>query len=181
MSITTKTGDDGVTGLLFSRRTAKDDPRIAACGDIDELSAALGLAKAHLQQSEYTEQLTATQQSLIALMGELATMPEDASQYAEAKFDKLSSTDTSKLEGWIGELERTGLKFKGWALPGGSLPSAQLDFARTICRRAERSVVSVMRTGLQTDSQAVVYLNRLSDLLWLMARSVESTPIDQLA
>jgi len=182
MSITTKTGDDGKTGLLFSRRTGKDDPRIAACGDVDELSAALGLAKAHLQNANFTEILTTIQQALIALMGELATLPEDADQYAKAKFDKLTAADTAKLEEWIGELESSGLSFKGWALPGESVQSAHLDFARTVCRRAERGVVSVLKSGSLEDSQAVVYLNRLSDLLWLMARKVaQAPPSEQLA
>ena len=181
MSITTKTGDDGETGLLFSRRTGKDDPRVAACGDVDDLNAALGLAKAHLQKTEFTTKLTTIQQSLIALMGELATLPADASQYGEAKFDKLTAADTAKLDEWIGELERAGMKFKGWALPGGSVPSAQLDFARTVCRRAERSVLSVLRTGTLTDSQAVIYLNRLSDLLWLIARAIDQSTNKQLA
>ncbi|MDP7050394.1 MAG: cob(I)yrinic acid a,c-diamide adenosyltransferase [Verrucomicrobiota bacterium] len=181
MSITTKTGDDGETCLLFSRRTRKDDPRIAACGDVDELNAALGLTKAHLQQPEFAQKLTTIQQSLIALMGELATLPEDANRYAEAKFDKLTPTDTTKLDGWIGELERAGLNFKDWALPGGSVPSAQLDFARTVCRRAERSVLSVLGTETLTDSQAVIYLNRLSDLLWLIARAIDESTNKQLA
>ena len=181
MNITTKTGDNGKTGLLFSRRTGKDDPRITACGEIDELNAALGLTKAHLQQPEFAEKLTIIQQSLIALMGELATLPKDAYQYAEAKFDKLTTADTAKLDAWISELEQTGLKFKGWALPGGSVPSAQLDFARTVCRRAERSVVSVMRTGTHSDSQAIIYLNRLSDLLWLTARAIDKPTNKQLA
>jgi len=181
MSITTKTGDDGETGLLFSRRTGKDDPRIAACGDVDELSAALGLAKAHLQNTEFARKLTTIQQALIALMGELATLPEDADQHAKAKFDKLTTADTAKLDEWIGELESGGLSFKGWALPGESVPSAHLDFARTVCRRAERTVVAMMNTETLPNSQAVVYLNRLSDLLWLMARAVDNPPGENLA
>ena len=182
MSITTKTGDDGETGLLFSRRTGKDDPRVAACGDVDELNAAIGLAKAHLKNTEFAKKLTTIQQALIALMGELATLPEDAGQYAKAKFDKLTAADTAKLDEWIGELESGGLSFKGWALPGESVPSAHLDIARTVCRRAERSVVAVLRTGTLADSQTVVFLNRLSDLLWLMAREIaQPTPNEQLA
>jgi cob(I)alamin adenosyltransferase len=182
MSITTKTGDDGETGLLFSRRTGKDDPRIAACGDVDELNTAIGLAKAHLQNTQFAKKLTTIQQALIALMGELATLPEDAGQYAKAQFDKLTAADTAKLDERIGELEGGGLSFKGWALPGESVPSAHLDFARTVCRRAERSVVAVLRTGTLADSHAVVYLNRLSDLLWLMARAVaQAPPNEQLA
>ncbi len=181
MSITTKTGDDGRTDLLFSRRTEKDAPRIAACGDVDELSAAIGLAKAHLQEFESAEKLTTIQQSLIALMGELATLPEDADQYAGSRVDKLSIADTGNLNQWIGEMEDRCLSFKEWALPGGSVPSSHLDFARTVCRRAERSVVSLSKTGLPDESQAVIYLNRLSDLLWLLARAVDEPPRDQLS
>ncbi len=181
MSITTKTGDDGETGLLFSRRTGKDDPRIAACGDVDELSAAIGLAKAHLEQAEFGQKLTTIQQALIALMGELATLPEDTGQYAKAPFEKLTAADTAKLDEWIDELESGGLSFKGWALPGESVPSAHMDFARTVCRRAERSVVAVLKSGSLDGSQAVVYLNRLSDLLWLMARAIDKPPGEQVA
>ena len=181
MSITTKTGDDGKTSLLFSRRTDKDSLRIASCGDVDELSAAIGLAKAHLQKTDFAKKLTTIQQTLIALMGELATLPEDASQYTKGQFDKLTEADTTKLDEWIGELEDAGLGFKGWALPGGSMPSAYLDFARTVCRRAERSVVTVTKTKSTPDTQSVVYLNRLSDLLWLIARAVDEPPGEQLA
>ena len=111
MSITTKTGDDGETGLLFSRRTGKDSSRIAACGDVDELSATIGLTKAHLQNTEFAEKLTTIQQALIALMGELATLPEDAEQYAKAQFNKLTAADTAELDELIGNLEGGGLSF----------------------------------------------------------------------
>ena len=180
-SVTTKTGDKGRTSLLFSRRTSKDDCRIVACGEVDELSAALGLVKAHLKQSEFVEKLTIIQNALIALMGELATLPEDGNQYMEAKFDKLTEADTAKLEQWIDKLELAGLSFKGWALPGGSVPSAYLDFARTVCRRAERSVVVILKNSTLEGSEAVLYLNRLSDFLWLAARSIDQTPTDKLA
>ena len=140
------------------------------------------MAKAHLQNTEFAKKLTTIQQALIALMGELATLPEDTKRYAASQFDKLTATDTEKLNEWIGELEGGGLSFKGWALPGDSVPSAHLDFARTVCRRAERSVVAVLRTGTLANSHAVVYLNRLSDLLWLMARAVAQAPrSEQLA
>ena len=181
MSITTKTGDDGKTSLLFSRRTDKDNLRIASCGDVDELSAAIGLAKAHLQKTDFAKKLTTIQQTLIALMGELATLPEDASQYTKGQFHKLTDADTAKLDEWISELEGTGLAFKGWALPGGSVSSAYFDFARTVCRRAERSVVTGTKTESTPNSQSVVYLNRLSDLLWLIARAVDEPPGEQLA
>lgn len=175
MSITTRTGDNGETGLLFSRRTSKGDPRIAACGDIDELNAAIGLARAHLQGTRENSRLEAIQKSLIALMGELATLPEDSARYAVSKFDKLTADNTLQLDSWIAEHEASKLTFEGWALPGGTVASAHLDMARTICRRAERSTVA-LRSVEGDNSQAVVYLNRLSDLLWLMARSVEQSP-----
>ena len=139
------------------------------------------MAKAYLQKNDFSKKLTTIQQTLIGLMGELATLPEDANQYTKGQFVKLTSTDTAKLDEWIGELEGTGLGFKGWALPGRSVPSAYLDFARTVCRRAERSVVTVAKTEPTPNSQSVVYLNRLSDLLWLIARAVDEPPGKQLA
>lgn len=176
MSITTRTGDNGETGLLFSKRTSKGDPRIAACGDIDELNAAIGLARAHLQGTRENSRLEAIQKSLIALMGELATLPEDSARYAASKFDKLTADNTHQIDSWIAEHEASGLTFKGWALPGRTVASANLDMARTICRRAERSTVAIRSPETNESSQAVIYLNRLSDLLWLMARSVEQSP-----
>ena len=176
MSITTRTGDNGETGLLFSKRTSKGDPRIAACGDIDELNAAIGLARAHLQGTRENSRLEAIQKSLIALMGELATLPEDSARYAASKFDKLTADNTHQIDSWIAEHEASGLMFEGWALPGRTVASANLDMARTICRRAERSTVAIRSPETNESSQAVIYLNRLSDLLWLMARSVEQSP-----
>ena len=108
-------------------------------------------------------------------MGELATLPEDSARYAASKFDKLTVDHTPQIDSWIAEHEASGLTFEGWALPGGTVASAHLDMARTICRRAERSTVA-LRSVEGDNSQAIVYLNRLSDLLWLMARSVEQSP-----
>ena len=176
MSITTRTGDSGETGLLFSKRTRKDDPRIAACGDIDELNAAIGLARAHLQETPAYARLETVQRSLIALMGELATLPEDEARYSASKLDKLSETDVRQLDAWIAEHEAGGMTFEGWALPGKTVASAHLDMARTVCRRAERSTVALQPPDNNEASRVVVFLNRLSDLLWLMARSVEQSP-----
>jgi len=109
-------------------------------------------------------------------MGELATLPEDETQYRSSAFDKLTPAESEQLESWIDELESSGLTFKGWALPGGSVASAHLDFARTVCRRAERTLVGFLKIENNAPSNAVIYLNRLSDLLWLMARSVDQPP-----
>ena len=132
--------------------------------------------RAHLQGTRENSRLEAIQKSLIALMGELATLPEDSARYASSKFDKLAAGDIQQLDSWIAEHEASGLTFEGWALPGGTIASAHLDMARTICRRAERSTVALRSPETNESSQAVVYLNRLSDLLWLMARSVEQSP-----
>ena len=163
MSITTKTGDSGETGLLFSKRIQKCHPRIVACGDVDEVNAAVGVAKAHLQGTYHTR-LETIQNVLIALMGELATLPTDEKKYQSSKFDKLTEENVKQLEGWIDEIESHKLTIKGWALPGETIASSYLDFARSVCRRAERSVVSLN----SSKSRCIVYLNRLSDLLWLM-------------
>ena len=173
MSITTKSGDTGETGLMFSKRTRKDDPRICACGNVDELNAAIGLAKAQLFKNNIHDQLDTIQRTLINLMGEIATTPSDKAKYANSAFKKLTTSNIKMLDEWINTIESQGLTFKDWAIPGNNIQSAQLDFARTVCRRAERSIVSLLDQKNNEISQPIIYLNRLSDLLWLMARSVE--------
>jgi len=175
MSITTKTGDTGETGLLFSKRTRKDDPRICTCGNVDELNAAIGIAKAHLTNTVLCQQLDTIQKTLINLMGEIATKPEDKKKYEQSSFNKLTKSNVQQIEEWIKQLESKGISFKDWAIPGKSIPSAYLDFARTVCRRAERSVVSISDQTVSETSQPIIYLNRISDLLWLMARSIEQS------
>ena len=173
MSITTKTGDSGETDLMFKRRAVKDDPRIEAYGVVDELNAALGWARANSCQPETNQQLVAIQGDLIKLMGEVATHPEDAPKYRASRFDKLTSEDTNRLEQSICEQEKQLPELKGWALPGGTVESAALDLARVVCRRAERRVASLFKGWQPEESQILVYLNRLSDLLWLLARQAD--------
>ena len=175
MSITTKSGDTGETGLMFAKRTRKDDPRICACGNVDELNASIGIVKAHLPNTILYEQLGTIQKTLINLMGETATKPEDKTEYEQSSFNKLTASNVEQIEEWIDKLESKGISFKDWAIPGRNIPSAKLDFARTVCRRAERSVVALSDQTVSETSQSIIYLNRLSDLLWLMARSIEQT------
>ena len=175
MSITTKKGDTGKTGLMFSKHARKDDPRICACGEVDELNAAIGLVKPHLSDGLIFQQLDIIQKSLIKLMGEIATKPEDMKQYEQSSFDKLTSSNVKQIEEWIKKIESQGISFKDWAIPGKTISSANLDFARTVCRRAERSIVALTDQTISETSQPIIYLNRLSDLLWLMARSVEQS------
>jgi len=176
MSISTKTGDAGTTALLFNRRVAKSDPRVEACGSVDELNAALGLARATTRDRQTRTRLLRIQQELVALMGELATHPDDRAGYRKAGFPRIRARSTARLGRWVEKLEVGGTTFKGWAMPGGSLPGAAFDLARTACRRAERRVCALPGGG--ENPGIVRYLNRLSDLLWLMAREADSeTPL----
>ena len=174
MSIVTKTGDYGTTALMFNRRVSKCDARVEAYGTVDELNAALGLARASVPDAVLSEQLQSIQQDLILLMGELATAPEDLPRLAQSGLRQTSPTMTARLDGWVREVEAKQISFSGWALPGGNLPGAALDLARTVCRRAERRVCALHEAKQLANPEAIVYLNRLSDLLWLFARQSES-------
>lgn len=173
MSIVTRTGDSGRTALMYNRRVPKNHPRVEACGTVDELNAALGLARALAGQGQAAESLLALQNELIGLMGELATAMEDLPRYIRDGFKQLTPDMTARLEQQIHDLESEGEKFRGWATPGSSEASARLDLARTIARRAERRVCALHEAGELGNSEIIVYLNRLSDLLWLMARAAE--------
>jgi len=170
MSIATRTGDDGKTGLLYNRRVSKTDPRVEACGAVDELNAALGLARAHATLPRVREELLAVQKQLVALMGELVVLPEDLARYQADKLPKLEEIALAHLDGLVARLEGEQISFEGWATPGANVAAGALDVARTVCRRAERRVVVLGNEG----GLPVRYLNRLSDVLWLLARYSES-------
>ncbi len=174
VSIVTKTGDDGTTALMYGRRVSKNHPRVEAYGTVDELNAALGLARAAAKEIFVAENLLAIQKDLITLMGELAVSPEDLPHYAKDDYPVVTPEMTAKLDALVREIEAQNVSFKGWATPGGSLTSAALDMARTVCRRAERRVCVLKETGEPLNPEVVIYLNRLSDLLWLFARWVET-------
>jgi len=175
LSIVTKTGDNGTTGLMYNRRVAKTHPRVETYGAVDELNAALGLARATATEDFVRDSLLATQKELVTLMGELATVPEDRERYVKDGFALVDSAMTLRLEGLVKEIEAQKIAYKGWATPGASVHSAALDMARTICRRAERRVCELKEAGEVQNAEIIVYLNRLSDLLWLMARWSERT------
>ena len=170
MSIVTKTGDAGATGLMFNRRVSKNHPRVEAYGSIDELNAAMGVARACSKEDLVGKCLLAVQKDLVTLMGELATEPTDLSRYVKDGFAVMSSEQTLGLEKVIREIESEKLAFDGWATPGATIGSAMLDVARTTCRRAERRVCALHEAGQLQNPEIIVYLNRLSDLLWLLAR-----------
>ena len=175
MSIATKTGDDGTTGLMFNRRVPKTDPRIAANGACDELNAALGLARAWNEDAQVGARLLEIQKELVVLMGELGCAEEDRERYRAKGFTFIEETHVERLTAWIVELEtHHQISFKHWATPGASHASATLDQARVVCRRAERTVCELVERGFPVASAIPRYLNRLSDLCWLTARYVET-------
>jgi cob(I)alamin adenosyltransferase len=173
MSIATKTGDAGDTGLMYNRRVSKCHPRVEAYGAVDELNAALGLARAAAPNPAQNARLEAIQKDLVILMGELATQVEDLPRYLKDGHDVVTGALTAKLDLIVKEIEARKISFKGWATPGANLAAATLDVARTTCRRAERRVCSLREAGQLQNREMIVYLNRLSDVLWLMAREAE--------
>jgi len=175
MSIATKTGDDGTTGLMYGRRVAKTDPRIAANGAVDELNAALGMVRATVGEPFVTEAVLAIQKELVLLMGELAVLPEDRERYTAGGFHFVEKPMVDALTERIDDLEKNHhISYQGWATPGATLGSASLDLARTVCRRAERHIAVLAETAAPVNGEILRYLNRLSDLCWLWARWIET-------
>jgi cob(I)alamin adenosyltransferase len=170
MSIVTKTGDQGQTSMMYNRRVSKCHPRVEAYGAVDELNAAIGLARASSTQAFARDQLVLIQKDLVVLMGELATAVEDLPRYVKDGFSRVTADMTAKLEAVVKAIEAQKISFHGWATPGANLPSAALDVARTVCRRAERRVCALQDSSLLDNAEIIIYLNRLSDLLWLLAR-----------
>ena len=174
MSIVTKTGDAGTTGLMYNRRVSKCDARVEAYGTVDELNAALGVARAGVRRDVVSSQIETVQADLVGLMGELATHPDDLERYAKDGYMRLDPGSITRIERWAKEAESAHAPLRGWATPGKSTDAAALDLARTVCRRAERRVCKLVEAGDSGCGPMLVYLNRLSDLLWLHARQVES-------
>ncbi len=174
MSIATKTGDNGTTGLMYNRRVAKTHARVEAYGTVDELNAALGLAKATANEPGVKDRLVEVQKDLVVLMGELATLPSDLERYSKDGFSRVTPELSAKLDVWVREIEARNPSFKGWATPGATVHAAALDVARTTCRRSERKVCALQEANELANSEIIIFLNRLSDLLWLMAREAET-------
>jgi cob(I)alamin adenosyltransferase len=166
VTIYTRRGDDGTTGLLFGGRVRKDAPVPAACGDVDEAQAALGLARASAERGgELDGLLVGLERDLWVLMAELATAPENRRRLVAGR-TLVTAEMVNALEPLIDDLTARFDPPTEFVLPGQTHVAAALDLARTVVRRAERSAVAVAVDG----SAVVAYLNRLSDLLWTMAR-----------
>jgi cob(I)alamin adenosyltransferase len=169
MKIYTRTGDQGQTGLFGGTRVSKSDARVAAYGDVDELNACLGVVRAQGELAgDLADLLEQLQKDLFAIGARLA---DPAEKIAE-RVTKVAVTDAdvARLEGWIDRLEAELPPLRRFILPGGSRAGALLHFSRTVCRRAERAIVSL---GMEhVDEHLLIYVNRLSDLLFVLARAV---------
>ncbi len=169
MKIYTKTGDDGTTGLFGGERVMKDAPRIEAYGEVDELNTLIGVARsAHDIPDEIDQLLARIQSELFVLGADLAT-PEKKER-KNITIPRVTSTEVECLEGDIDRIEGFLPELRHFILPGGSELGARLHMARTVCRRAERRVVHLMVTEPEVGTDPQHYLNRLSDLLFVMAR-----------
>jgi cob(I)alamin adenosyltransferase len=159
---------------MYGRRVPKHHPRVEAYGAVDELNAALGLARATAANGVVRNHLLAIQKDLVGLMGELAVATEDLPRYRKNGYPVVTPAMTAKLEKLIRRIEAAGVSVRHWATPGANAPAAALDLARGICRRAERRVCALKEIGELKNAEIIVYLNRLSDLLWLLARRAEA-------
>lgn len=167
MKIYTKTGDQGETSLYGGRRVGKDDARIEAYGTVDELNAQLGVVRTLPLPPGTGELLERLQHELFVLGADLATPPEKTS----AKVRRIAPEDVARLEVDIDRLDAGLSELRTFILPSGSPAGAALHVARTVCRRTERRTVRLVREG-SLDRLPVVYLNRLADLLFVLARHV---------
>lgn len=170
MPITTKTGDKGKTDLFLGPRVAKDDLRVEAYGTLDELCSLLGLAKSFITAKKVKCILETIQRDLFILGSEIGV----ASCHRGKLKKKIDASHVQGLDEIICGLEKNNsCKTRSFCLPGGNTISSSLDIARTVARRAERCMVTLKRKRILQNGQCLVYLNRTSDLLYLLARSYD--------
>ncbi len=167
--IYTRTGDAGETGLFGGGRVSKADARVAAYGGVDELNAALGCVLALGPDDDVARLIGAAQAQLFALGAHLATPPRPRGR--SPALPPLPTAAVGEMEAAIDRLEAELPPLRSFILPGGSAAGAALHFARTVCRRAERGVVALAAAGT-VDASVLAYLNRFSDLLFVLARVV---------
>ena len=171
MNLYTRTGDDGTTGLFGGDRVSKDHPRIAAFGTVDELNACVGLAAAACDstnpfEARLLDTLSQLQSRLFDVGADLAAPLGSKHQ---DKIKRIDSDDVKQVEAWIDEIDAENEPMKSFVLLGGTELAARLHLARTVCRRAEREVIALAHGG-PVNEQLRIYLNRISDLLFAMAR-----------
>jgi cob(I)alamin adenosyltransferase len=168
MSIATKRGDGGQTGLAGGVRVSKADLRVEAYGTVDELNAALGFARSICTHATIAASVHEIQKTLFRVGSALATPPESAKAAPQ-----LSAEDVDRLTEQVHAIESREGILSDWSVPGGHTESAAFEVARTVCRRAERAIVRLQESGAAVHPQTVPYVNRLSDLIWLFARQIE--------
>lgn len=169
MKIYTRTGDEGKTGLFGGQRVSKDSPRVEAYGAVDESNAVLGIVRALLAEDDPLQPaLTQVQDDLFVVGADLAT-PAIKEKGPSKRVPRIRPSDVTRLEQWIDEADSELEPMKSFVLPSGTAAATHLHLARTICRRAERRVVSLAH--IDTISPTIqIYLNRLSDLLFVWSR-----------
>ncbi len=159
---------------MYGRRLSKTDPRVDAYGCVDELSAALGVGRSIAIDKFVSDQVLAVQKDLIVVMGELATATPDRERFFKDGFHSTTSEMVNRITSVIFDLEKDrSLYPKDWVIPGGTPLSAALDFARATCRRAERHIAAFGAAEKDFNPEILRYLNRLSDLCWVLARYAE--------
>ena len=168
MSIATKHGDTGQTGLIGGGRVSKANLRVEAYGTIDELSASMGFARSICDDREVNDLTKEIQRELFSVAGSVANP-----RALEKDSPDITDEMVARLTEEVHRIEATEGILSDWSLPGDHAAAAAFDVARTVCRRAERLVVHLAETGEEVDPHVIAYLNRLSDLLWLMGRLLE--------
>ena len=168
MSIATKRGDGGQTGLAGGIRVSKADLRVESYGSVDELNTHLGFARSICRNKEIAAWTEEIQRTLFRVGSALATPPE-----SRKKPPVITTEDVDKLTDLVHKIEATEGILADWSLPGGHTESAAYEVARTVCRRAERCTVRFVESGGTVQPEVLAYLNRLSDVLWLFGRLIE--------
>jgi cob(I)alamin adenosyltransferase len=168
MSIATKRGDGGQTGLVGGIRVSKADLRVEAYGTVDELNSSLGFARSICSNEEIRTTVHEIQKTLFRVGSAIATPPESPKPTATLTFD-----DVDRLTELVHKIEGLEEVLSDWSVPGAHRESAAFEVARTVCRRAERAIVRLVESGAAVHPQAVPYVNRLSDLIWLFGRQIE--------
>jgi len=169
MSIATKRGDSGQTGLPGGIRVSKANPRVECYGTIDELISQIGFARSICEDAEVAADLKSIQKELFKVGSVIGTAPESRKPAPEIKDEMIAALDDH-----VKRIEAVPGVLGDWSLPGELPDASAIDVARTVCRRAERLAVALSDSGALTDANALVYLNRLSDVLWLFARLLEA-------
>jgi len=168
MSIATKSGDGGQTGLAGGLRVSKADLRVEAYGTLDELNSTLGFARSICKNAEIAAAVLEIQKTLFRVGSALATPPE-----SKKGAPALDAKDVEQLTQMVYAVEKLEGILSDWSLPGAHTESAAFEVARAVCRRAERCVVRLVESGAEVHEHALPYINRLSDLIWLFARQIE--------